>query len=95
MKRSDLILKLSTIHPSLTKKDCEKVVDTVFKYMKDKLIVGHRIELRNFGIFSVHTKKGRIALNPRTRERVLVAEKKSIHFKIGKLLFKKINKNFK
>ncbi|MDR2933674.1 MAG: HU family DNA-binding protein, partial [Rickettsiales bacterium] len=49
MKRSDLILKIAKKHPSLTIAECEKIIDSVFKYMKDKLNDGHRIELRNFG----------------------------------------------
>ena len=93
MKRSDLILKVAKRHPSLTVGECERIIDSIFSYMKDKLISGHRIELRNFGVFSVKTKQSRIALNPKTRERVFVSEKRSVHFKIGKMLFKKINKN--
>ena len=93
MKRSDLILKIAKRHPSLTVGECEKIVASVFTYMKDKLIAGHRIELRNFGVFSVKTKQSRMALNPKTKERVFVSEKKSIHFKIGKMLFKKINRS--
>ena len=37
------------------------------------------------------TQKSRISRNPKTGEKVNTPEKKTIHFKMGKELFKKIN----
>ena len=91
MKRSDLILKLVKKHPSLTISECENIVDTVFTYMKEKLAAGHRIELRNFGVFSPKSKKSRIAINPKNRVKLVVPEKVVINLKLGKMLFKKLN----
>ena len=44
----------------------------------------HRIELRNFGVFEVKKRAARKARNPRTGERVEVAEKYVVTFKPGK-----------
>ena len=50
-----------------------------------------RVELRGFGIFSSNTQKARISRNPKTGEKIATPEKKTIHFKMAKDLFKKLN----
>ena len=59
--------------------------------IKKSLKRGERIELRGFGIFSTNTQKSRISRNPKTGEKVNTPEKKTIHFKMAKEMFKKIN----
>ena len=49
------------------------------------------MELRGFGSFSTKLQKARISRNPRTGEKVNTPAKKTIHFKMSKDLFKKIN----
>ena len=51
------------------------------------------MELRGFGVFSTNIQKARISRNPKTGEKVNTPEKKTIHFKMSKDLFKKINNN--
>ena len=50
-------------------------------------------EIRGFGRFSSRIQKKRISRNPRTGEKVETPEKKTIHFKMAKELFKKLNTN--
>ena len=50
----------------------------------DTLVADRRIELRNFGVFEVKKRAARKARNPRTGERVEVAEKYVVTFKPGK-----------
>ncbi len=52
---------------------------------------GERVELRGFGVFSTNKQKARISRNPKTGEKVHTPEKRTIHFKMAKDLFKKIN----
>ena len=49
------------------------------------------MELRGFGMFSTKIQKTRISRNPKTGEKVNTPEKRIIHFKMSKDLFKKIN----
>ena len=49
------------------------------------------VELRGFGVFSTNIQKARISRNPKTGEKVNTPEKKTIHFKMAKDLFKKLN----
>ena len=59
--------------------------------IKNALKQGNRVELRGFGIFSTNTQKARISRNPKTSEKVNTPEKKTIHFKMAKEMFKKLN----
>jgi integration host factor subunit beta len=49
------------------------------------------VELRKFGVFETHIQKSRISRNPKTSEKILTKEKKSIHFKQSKELFNRLN----
>ena len=61
--------------------------------IKKTLKRGERVELRGFGIWSIHTQKARISRNPKTGEKIQTPEKKTIHFKMAKELFNKLNNN--
>ena len=91
--KSKLLKQLSNNYPNFTKKDLEKFVNIILSEMKRALKRGDRVELRGFGVFSTNVQKARISRNPRTGEKVNTPEKKTIHFKMSKELFKKINNN--
>lgn len=63
-----------------------KIVQHFLDQIVGELNEGNRIELRNFGVFEVRTRKSRVARNPRTGEKVQVPEKKTVVFKPGKEL---------
>ena len=89
--KSKLLKKLAENYPNFLKKDLEKFINIVLKEIKTTLRRGERVELRGFGVFSTNTQKARISRNPKTSEKVNTPEKKTIHFKMSKDLFKKIN----
>ncbi len=91
--KSKLLKQLSNNYPNFTKKDLEKFVNIILNEMKRALKRGDRVELRGFGVFSTNVQKSRISRNPRTGEKVDTPEKRTIHFKMSKDLFKKINNN--
>ena len=89
--KSKLLDQLKKSYPNFLKKDLDKVVLVVLNEIKQALKRGDRVELRGFGIFSTNTQKARISRNPKTGEKVNTPEKKTIHFKMAKEMFKKIN----
>ena len=89
--KSKLLKQLSQNYPNFLKKDLEKFTDIILKEIKKTLRRGERVELRGFGVFSTKTQKARISRNPKTGEKVNTPEKKTIHFKMAKDLFKKLN----
>ena len=89
--KSKLLKQLSERYPNFLKKDLEKFVDIILKEIKKTLKRGERVEIRSFGVFSTKIQKARISRNPKTSEKLHTPEKKTIHFKMTKDLFKKIN----
>ena len=89
--KSKLLKKLSEAYPNFLKKDLEKFTDIILNEIKQTLKRGERVELRGFGVFSTNIQKARISRNPKTGEKVNTPQKKTIHFKMSKDLFKKIN----
>ena len=89
--KSKLLIQLSKTYPNFLKKDLEKFTDIILNEIKQALKKGDRVELRGFGVFYTNIQKARISRNPRTGEKINTPEKKTIHFKMSKDLFKKLN----
>jgi integration host factor subunit beta len=91
--KSKLLKQLSDNYPNFLKKDLEKFFDIFVSEVKQALKRGDRVELRGFGIWSTNIQKARISRNPRSGEKIHTPQKKTIHFKMAKELFKKLNNN--
>ena len=89
--KSKLLKQLSQNFPNFYKKDLLKTPEIILEEIKRTLRRGERVELRGFGVFSTNKQKPRISRNPRTGEKVHTPEKKTIHFKMSKDLFNKLN----
>ena len=89
--KSDLIKELADSYPNFLRKDLLKLVDIVLYEMQDALKRGERVELREIFTIEPKIQKARISRNPKTNEKVNTPEKKTIHFKMSKDLFKKLN----
>ena len=89
--KSKLLKQLSKSYPNFLKKDLEKFTNIILGEIKNTLNRGERVELRGFGIFSTKIQKARISRNPKTGEKVNTPKKRTIHFKMAKDLFKKLN----
>jgi nucleoid DNA-binding protein len=70
--------------------DSRRIVQGVFDYIIDTLNEEGGIELRNFGVFKVKTRKPRKARNPKTGETVMVPERRVVTFKPGKIMEERI-----
>jgi len=92
MIKSELINKIADANPHLYHRDVERIVSTIFDEITGALVRGDRVELRGFGAFSVKDRPARIGRNPRTGEKVPVAEKRVPYFKTGKDLREQLNK---
>tara|TARA_B110000881_G_C18560505_1_gene509515 strand:- start:752 stop:1042 length:291 start_codon:yes stop_codon:yes gene_type:complete len=89
--KSKLLKKLSDSYPNFLKKDLTLLVSIILLEIKKALKRGDRVELRGFGIFLTNIQKARISRNPKTGEKVNTPQKKTIHFKMSKEMFKKLN----
>jgi nucleoid DNA-binding protein len=78
------IVKAISEEIGLTQLQTKDIVQKTFDAIVETLVREKRIELRNFGVFEVKKRAARKARNPRTGERVDVAEKFVVTFKPGK-----------
>jgi integration host factor subunit beta len=71
----------------------KRVVQSFLDEIVGELSRDNRLEFRDFGIFETRTRSSRIAQNPKTLERVQVPSKRSVKFKMGRLMKAKLCPN--
>ena len=91
MTKSDLIADLAASNPHLRGADIELIVATVFDQITEALARGQRVELRNFGAFTVKQREARTGRNPRTGVAVAVDAKTVPAFRAGGSLLDRLN----
>lgn len=89
MTKKDIVMKVSN-DTNVAQIDVKKVVQKTLDAVVESLERGETVELRNFGVFKVKSRRGRIGRNPRTGEEVQVPEKKVVVFKPGLILKNKV-----
>ena len=90
MTKADLIDEVSKIS-SLTKKETETIVNTIFDNITDALSKGDKVELRGFGSFRIRHRNSRKGRNPKTGSSDDVPQKRVPFFKVGKRLRELVN----
>ena len=93
MIKSELIQKIAATNQYLNHRDLERIVNVVLKEIVEALARGDRVELRDFGAFTVKHRTPRVGRNPRTGAAVAVAERFVPFFKTGKDLRERVNGN--
>ncbi len=84
--RSEFITRLANRHPQLSRADAASAVKIMLGAFSDTLSRGDRIEIRDFGSFTITHLPQRVGRNPKTGESVNVPEKWAPHFKPGNAL---------
>ena len=91
MNKSNLIKEILNKNKKYKSSEIEKIVDLFFKEITNALTNQRRIELRGFGSFFTKIREKRTGLNPKNGEKIEVNKKIHPKFKMGKILFKKLN----
>ncbi len=82
MNKTELVDKVATA-AGLKKEEAKKAVDAALDAVKKALAAEEKVALIGFGTFSVTTRPAHEGLNPRTNEKIQIAEKKVVKFKAG------------
>ena len=69
----------------------KKVIQQFLDEVVAELGKGNRLEFRDFGVFETKLRKARKAQNPKTLEPVEVPEKRTVKFKVGRLMKQKLS----
>jgi len=64
----------------------KKTIQCFLNCVISELSAGNRLEFRDFGVFEIRERAPRIAQNPKTLERVPVPAKRTVKFKVGRLM---------
>ena len=92
MNKSDLVNKISNKSVSFTEDDIEKSVNSILELISKSLSKKQRVEIRNFGTFSIRLREERLSRNPKTGTSVLVEAKNHPYFRASKNLKQSLNK---
>jgi integration host factor subunit beta len=66
--------------------DVKRIVQMFLDAIIDDLGNGNRLEFRDFGVFEIKVRKPRQAQNPKTLEPVAVPARRTVKFKVGRLM---------
>jgi integration host factor subunit beta len=69
----------------------KKIVQQFLDEIIGELGRGNRLEFRDFGVFETKLRKARRAQNPKTLQPVEVPEKRTVKFKVGRLMKQKLS----
>ncbi len=89
MTKKEIVTKIAD-RTDIKQVDVKKVVQLTLDIIVDSLSKGETVELRNFGIFKVKSRKARLGRNPKTGESVQIPEKKAVTFKAGLMMKEKV-----
>ena len=71
----------------------KRIVQTFLDSIIEQLGKDNRLEFRDFGVFECKRRAARVAQNPKTLERVQVPPKRTVKFKVGRLMKLSLQEN--
>ncbi len=91
----ETITKKELVDRIADKTNTKRVVvkDVIQRFLNEiieELGKGNRLEFRDFGVFETKQRAARIAQNPKTLQRVQVPAKRTVKFKVGRLMKQKL-----
>jgi integration host factor subunit beta len=85
MTKKQLIERISD-RTKIKRSDVRRAVQEFLDQIIAELKKGNRLEFRDFGVFEVKERAARVAQNPKTLARVSVPAKRTVKFKVGRLM---------
>ena len=91
--KNRILDQLTNSYPNFLRRDLEKALNLVLDEIIKTIAKGENVQIRGFGSFKIKQLKFRIGRNPKDGSRVEIPAKQSVHWKISKELFQKLNQN--
>lgn len=91
MNKSRIVDKLQKKYPKLKIEELESALNIFLDEIAGALNNGENVELRGFGTLTKKLNKEKYVRNPKTNEKIFKKNTYKLHFKIGKILHKRIN----
>ena len=91
--KSQILDQLANSYPNFLRRDLEKTLNLVLDEIIKTVAEGKNVQIRGFGSFKIRQLKFRIGRNPKDGSKVEIPAKQSVHWKISKELFQKLNQD--
>ena len=91
MNKSDLVKQILSKNNKYKVSEIENIIDVFFREIENAFKQKKRIEIRGFGSFFIKEREKRIGINPQNGKNIEIEKKVHPKFKMGKILFKKLN----
>ncbi|MBN1866729.1 integration host factor subunit beta [Candidatus Sumerlaeota bacterium] len=85
MIKADIVKQMASTL-SVRDKEALEVVDGILDSLKEVICEHRRLEIRDFGVFQVKTRKERVGRNPRDKVEYPIPSRQVVTFRIGKEL---------
>ncbi len=86
MKKSDILRLLKQKYPNVPTSELKAILNGTFEAMMESLRTKGKVEIRGIGTFKVKDIEPKIRRNPKTGNKVYVDGRKSVHYKMSKVL---------
>ena len=83
--KKELIDRIADRH-GLKRVQVKRLIQAFLDEIIDELSNGNRLEFRDFGVFESKVRAARQAQNPKTMAKVLVPPKRTVKFKVGRVM---------
>jgi integration host factor subunit alpha len=91
MTKADIVEYVYTKVGGISKKESAELVDSLIELMKNTLSSGENIKITGFGNFVVKHKNQRKGINPRTKDPIILPQRKVLKFKSSQILRDELN----
>jgi integration host factor subunit alpha len=85
------IIEAAYEHLNIPKKDCIRIVESLFDLIKDEMEQGNDIMISGFGRWTVKAKKTRTGRNPQTGKAIVIDARRVVTFKPSNVLRDAVN----
>ena len=91
--KNRILDQLADSYPNFLRRDLEKALNLLLDEIIKAIAKGESVQIRGFGSFKNRLLKTRIGRNPKDGSRIKIPAKQSVHWKISKELFQKLNQD--
>ena len=91
--KNRILEQLANSYPNFLRRDLEKALNLVLDEIIKAIAKGENVQIRGFGSFKNRQLKTRIGRNPKDGSRIEIPAKQSVHWKISKEFFQRLNQD--
>lgn len=90
LNRQDLVDAICE-EAHLSKKDARAAIDVAFGKIEEALLNNQEVNIANFGVFVPKVRQSRDGTHPKSHDRIIIKETRTISFRLSKSLKEKMN----